>query len=340
MNTASLELNDAQLAAYLESVVSEFKGPLTSKKFKGGQSNPTYLLETSTHQYVLRRKPPGKLLASAHAVDREFRVLKALYGTSVPVARALHLCSDESIIGSMFYVMEFVDGQVFWNPAFPEYTNKQRADYFNKTIQTLASIHSVDVNQVGLSDYGKPGNYFSRQVSRWSEQYNASLTHDIPAMNQLMLELPKRCFQDDSAVSLVHGDFRLDNLCFQKNEPNVLAVFDWELSTLGHPLADVGYFCMALRLPQNPQLPGLKGIDRGSLGIPTEQELLARYSELTGKQIPDDWGFVLAFSFFRLAAIAQGVAKRASQGNASSEHAKQAGQMTQLLAQMGVGCLG
>lgn len=330
------ELPNNTLAAYLEQHIADFRGPLSSTKFKGGQSNPTYLLEAASGRYVLRRKPPGALLASAHAVDREFRVLQALHGSPVPVAKAFHLCADENVIGSMFYVMEYIEGQVLWDPSLPDCTPEQRGVIFNALIKTLAAIHSVSVAHVGLADYGKPGNYFERQLSRWSKQYRDSETHTIAAMDALIEQLPVRCPDDDGSVSLVHGDYRIDNLMFNQQGTQVLAVVDWELSTLGHPLADLGYFCMALRLPRNPALPGLAGLNRGELGIPDESQLLARYAELTGRAIPKDWGFVLAFSFFRLAAIAQGVAKRAQQGNASSEQAQQAGQMVALLAGLGV----
>jgi aminoglycoside phosphotransferase (APT) family kinase protein len=327
-----LSLPEAELAAYLEAQLPGFRGPLRSSKFKGGQSNPTYLIEADSGRYVLRRKPPGALLASAHAVDREFRVLQALHGGAVPVAAPLHLCRDEAVIGSMFYLMEFVDGRIHWDPSLPGMEPAQRAAHFRAIVETLAALHSVDVGAVGLSDFGKPGNYFARQLSRWSEQYGASRTRDIPAMDALIEKLPARCPADDGVVALTHGDYRIDNLMFAPEGARVAAVVDWELSTLGHPLADLGYFCMALRLPRNPALPGLAGIDRAALGIPSEAELLAQYAALTGRAITDDWNIVLAFSYFRLAAIAQGVAKRAEQGNASSEQAMQAGAMTELLA--------
>ncbi|KFN43431.1 phosphotransferase family protein [Arenimonas oryziterrae] len=340
MTSDRLALPDTALAAYLEQHVAGFRGPLTSSKFKGGQSNPTYLIEAASGKYVLRRKPPGQLLASAHAVDREFRVLEALRGSAVPVAAPLHLCRDENVIGSMFYLMQFVDGRIFWDPSLPEVAVGDRAAYFDAIIATLAALHTVDPAAVGLGDYGKPGNYFARQIARWSEQYRASETQPIPAMEALIERLPARCPADDGRVALAHGDFRIDNLMFDPATPRVIAIVDWELSTLGHPLADLGYFCMALRLPRNPALPGLGGLDRAALGIPDEATILARYTELTGQAMPADWPFVLAFSFFRLAAIAQGVAKRAQQGNASSEQAMQAGQMTALLAQLGLKVLG
>lgn len=339
MNT-TLDLDDEILAIYLEKHLEGFRGPLTSKKFKGGQSNPTYLLEAQSGNYVLRRKPFGKLLASAHAVDREFRVLTGLHGSKVPVAKPYHLCKDDTIIGSMFYLMEFIDGDIFWDPSFPDFAPAQRGKYYDAILQTMASLHSINIESVDLGDYGKPGNYFSRQIARWSDQYRAAETDDIDAMNNLIEELPLRCPDDDGSVALVHGDFRIDNLMFTRNKAEISAIVDWELSTLGHPLADLGYFCMALRLPRNPALPGLAGLNREELGIPSEKKILQRYSELTGREIPEDWPFVLAFSFFRLAAIAQGVAKRAQQGNASSEQAMQAGQMTALLAKMGLKVLG
>lgn len=332
-------LDEAALSVALEANVPGFRGPLTATKFKGGQSNPTYRLDAASGPLVLRRKPPGVLLASAHAVDREFRVLQALQGR-VPVATPRWLCTDDAVIGSMFYVMDFVDGRVEWDPALPDHTPEQRTAHFESIIDTLAAIHAVDVPAAGLADFGKPGNYFARQIARWSEQYAQSRTRDIAAMDTLIAELPKRCPADDGVVALVHGDFRIDNLMWAKDAPRVLAVMDWELATLGHPLADLGYFCMALRLPRNPALPGLAGLDRAALGIPSEPELLAHYAATTGRAIPADWHFVLAFSFFRLAAIAQGVAKRAEQGNASSEQARQAGQMVDLLAASGTKVLG
>ena len=338
--TTSLDLPVEALSAYLEAQLPGFRGPLTATKFKGGQSNPTYLVEAASGRYVLRRKPPGQLLPSAHAVDREFRVLQALHGTAVPVAQPLHLCADESIIGSMFYLMSFVDGRIFWDPSLPDLAPAQRGELYRAIIDAMAALHTVEPATVGLADYGKPGGYFERQLKRWGEQYRASETRPIADMDQLIARLPARCPADDGSVALAHGDFRIDNLMFHPSEPRVIAIVDWELSTLGHPLADLGYFCMALRLPRNPALPGLAGLERAALGIPDEAELLARYSELTGRPIPADWPFVLAFSFFRLAAIAQGVAKRAEQGNASSDQAVQAGRMTGMLATLGLDALG
>jgi aminoglycoside phosphotransferase (APT) family kinase protein len=337
--THPLDLPAETLAAYLEAQIAGFRGPLTATKFKGGQSNPTYRIDAASGRYVLRRKPPGPLLPSAHAVDREYRVLQALHGTAVPVARPLHLCTDDTIVGTMFYLMEYVDGRIFWDPSLPELDAPARGAVYDAIVDALAALHAVDPASVGLGDYGKPGNYFARQLTRWSEQYRASETRPIPAMEALIAALPARCPEDDGTVALVHGDYRIDNLMFHPAEPRVLAIVDWELSTLGHPLADLGYFCMALRLPRNPALPGLAGLDRAALGIPDEAALLERYARASGRAIPADWPFVLAFSFFRLAAIAQGVAKRVELGNASSEQAVQAGRMVEMLAEMGVGVL-
>lgn len=334
MSGERFALDEAALAAALEAHLPGFRGPLKATKFEGGQSNPTYRLDAASGTYVLRRKPPGALLASAHAVDREYHVLTALQGR-VPVARPLWLCTDDSVIDSMFYVMDFVDGRVEWDPSLPRHTPEQRSTHYHAIIDTLAAIHGIDVAAAGLVDFGKPGNYFARQIARWSEQYAQSRTRDIPAMDALVTELPRRCPPDDGRVALVHGDFRLDNLMWAKDAPRVLAVMDWELATLGHPLADLGYLAMALRLPRNPALPGLAGLDRAALGIPSEAELLERYAARTGQALPQDWGFVLAFSYFRLAAIAQGVARRAEQGNASNARAAEAGRMVDLLAEAG-----
>jgi aminoglycoside phosphotransferase (APT) family kinase protein len=291
-------------------------------------------------RYVMRRKPPGVLLPSAHAVDREYRVLRALHGSAVPVAAPLALCEDEAVIGSMFYVMEHVPGRVFWDPALPELAPHERTAVHEALVDTLVALHRIDPAAVGLADYGKPGNYFARQIARWGQQYRASETTPIPDMDALIIALEARCPADDGAVALVHGDFRIDNVMFDADGFGVRAVVDWELSTLGHPLADLGYLCMALRLPRNPALPGLAGVDRAALGIPSEAAMLARYAAGTGRAVEADWPFVLAFSFFRLAAIAQGVAKRAEQGNASSARAREAGAMTALLARMGREALG
>jgi aminoglycoside phosphotransferase (APT) family kinase protein len=330
-----IALPEQTLAAYLEANVTGFRGPLTATKFKGGQSNPTYLIEAASGRYVLRRKPPGKLLASAHAVDREFRVLRALRGSAVPVAQPLHLCADDAVIGSMFYLMGYVPGHVFWDPALPDLAAELRAAHFNAAVDALAAIARLDVAGVGLADYGKSGNYFSRQVSRWTEQYRSSETERLDAMEALIGALPGGVPADDGRVALVHGDFRIDNLIWNHDTPRIAAIVDWELSTLGHPFADIAYFSMALRLPRNPVLPGLAGSDRAALGIPEEGALVERFAAATGLDPLPHWNFLLAFQFFRLAAIAQGVLKRALQGNASNEQALAAGRMTRTIATLG-----
>lgn len=334
MSTDVQHLNTEALTPYLEAEIEGFRGPIKATKFSGGQSNPTFLLEAASGKYVLRRQPPGQLLKSAHAVDREFRVLKALANTPVPVARAIHLCENKDIIGSMFYIMSFEDGQIFWNPALPEVDQSNRVGYFQELVRILAELHKVDVNAVGLGDYGKPGNYFERQINMWTSQYRASQTDKLPAMEALLAWLPANCPADDGQISLVHGDFRLDNIMFDKGQPQGRAVLDWELSTLGNPLADLAYFCMCLRLPGKGLIPGLAGLNRAELGIPDEDHIVALYCKLRGIEGISNWTFYLAFSFFRLAAIAQGVLKRALDGNAASDKAMAVGKMTEPLAQM------
>jgi len=333
------QLDDKKLAAYLQSHATDFNnidfsGGIKLAKFDDGQSNPTYKLETATAQYVLRKQPPGKLLKSAHAVDREFRILKALEDTDVPVAKVYHLCEDTEVIGSMFYVMEFVEGRVFWDASLPEIDNKEeRKVMYEEINRVLAAIHSVDLKKHKLEDYGKPGNYFERQLSRWTKQYRLSETRTIPEMNQLIEWLEKNLPEDDGSVSIVHGDYRFDNVIFHPTEPRIIAVLDWELSTLGHPLADVSYQCMQLRLPPVfGKAKGLLGVDRDSLGIPNEEEFVAFYSKLMGlKDIPN-FAFYLAFSFFRLGAIVQGVLKRAEEGNASNKQALELNELMDPLA--------
>lgn len=335
-NLNPVEQLDVQvLAEYLAKHLPDFKGPVSASKFTGGQSNPTFKLQTPTQTYVLRRQPPGKLLRSAHAVDREFKVIAALQGSEVPVARVHHLCKDPSVIGSLFYIMEYVEGRVFWDSSLPEIPNNvQRGQMYQQMLEVLVALHCVDINKAGLSDYGRAGNYFERQFSRWSQQYQLSETHVIPEMKALIQWLEQHLPADDGRVSLVHGDYRMDNLMFHRSEPRILAVLDWELSTLGHPFADLAYQCMQLRLPENVgKATGLGGIDRAALGIPSEQEYVAAYCQLMGIDKIANWKFYLAFSFFRLAAIAQGVAKRAQDGNASNKQALAVGAMVQPLAQ-------
>ena len=329
-------LNEALLASYLEANIEEFKGPLTASKFAGGQSNPTFKIDAASGSYVLRRQPPGKLLKSAHAVDREYRVLAALADTDVPVAKVYHLCDDPDVIGSMFYIMEFCDGNVHWASSLEDMSsNQQRAKMYDEMSRVMAAIHSVDLEKVGLSDYGRPGNYFQRQYDRWSAQYKASELKPIPEMDQVIEWLGNNIPEDDGKVSLVHGDYRLDNLMFSADNERVIAVLDWELSTLGHPYADLAYQCMGMRLPSGNgpgASSGLLGVDIQALGIPSEQEYIDSYCQRMGIDKLDNWNFYLAFSFFRLAAIAQGVAKRAANGNASSKAAGGIATMVQPIA--------
>jgi len=332
-------LDTARLAAYLQASISGFKGPLTAQKFAGGQSNPTFLLESRLGKYVLRRKPQGQVLKSAHAVDREFRVISALAATEVPVAKAIHLCSDDEVIGSTFYLMSYVPGRIFWDAALPELHPEQRPAIYDAMNRTLCALHSVNVDAVGLGDYGKPGNYFERQISMWTRQYQLSETESIPAMNFMLEWLPANTPPDDGRVCLIHGDFRIDNMIFHPVEAEVSALIDWELSTLGHPMADLAYHCMSMRLPDLSDMKGLGGKDRTELNIPSEEDFIARYCERTGLAGIEHWPFYLAFSYFRLAAIVQGVMKRALEGNASSQKALEVGKMARPLAEMAVAVL-
>ncbi|MYM64420.1 phosphotransferase [Pseudomaricurvus sp. HS19] len=333
------ELDVPLLGRYLESHVAGFHGLQSATKFSGGQSNPTFLLQADSGSYVLRRQPPGQLLRSAHAVDREFRVLQTLAPTEVPVARVWHLCEDPGVIGSMFYLMSYEQGDIFWDPALPDVPPAERAGYYREMIRILAAIHSVDVSRVGLADFGRPGNYFQRQLERWQQQYRAAETGNKPAMEQLMQWLQAHCPEDDGTVALVHGDFRLDNVIFHHGEARGQAVLDWELSTLGHPLADLAYFCMCLRLPPSQHGAGLGGLDRQGLGIPAESEIVAHYCKLRGIDTIEHWHFYLAFSFFRLASIVQGVYKRALAGNASNKNALEIGRLVDVLADMALGVI-
>ena len=332
----------AALDAYLRQHLAGYSGPLAVEQFKGGQSNPTYKLTTPGRIYVMRAKPGpvAKLLPSAHAIEREFQVMKALSGTDVPVARMELLCEDESVIGRAFYIMEFVAGRVLWDPALPGYTPEQRAAIFDEMNRVIAALHQVDVNAIGLAGYGKPGNYFERQIGRWSKQYQASITEPIEEMDRLIEWLPAHIqdsARDENQVSIVHGDYRLDNIIFHPNEPRAIAVLDWELSTLGHPLADFSYHCMTWHIPPG-MFRGVAGLDLAELGIPTERDYVRRYCERTGRADPDavqaDWNFYLAYNLFRLAAILQGVAKRVEAGTASSAQAREAAKGARPLAQL------
>ena len=334
--SAQFHFDAQRLSRYLENNIDGFKGPLVATKIAGGQSNPTFIINAASGLYGLRCKPQGQLLKSAHAVDREYKVMAALANTDVPVANVYHLCEDDSIIGSMFYVMEYVDGRVMWDPALPQQTPSDRAAIYAEMNRVLVALHSVDINAAGLSDYGRPGNYYERQVNRWCKQYRAAETETIAEMERLMGWLPANMPKDDGIVSLVHGDFRLDNMMFELNGTQVLALVDWELSTLGHPYADLAYQCMQLRMATGGIMPGLGGIDRCAMGIPSEQEYVAMYCQRMGIKAITDWDFYLAFSFFRFAAILQGVKKRALDGNASSENASQLGELVKPLAVMAI----
>ena len=324
------------LEDYMRSHVEGFSGPLTVRQFRGGQSNPTYLLTTDSARYVMRRKPPGKLLKSAHAVDREFRVISALYAADFPVPRPYVLCEDEEIVGTMFYIMEFADGRIFWDLDLPECEPDERAAIYDAANGVIATLHGFDVARLGLADFGKPGNYFARQISRWSKQYRASEAAAIAEMDRLIEWLPENIPEDDS-VAVVHGDYRLDNMVFHPTEPRVLAVLDWELSTIGHPLGDFTYHLMAWQMPEiGIGSTGLAGKDLAALGIPSVEDYVAAYCRRTGRTdgIPNR-DFYAAYNFFRLAAILQGIAGRVRDGTAASVHAERAGSAVQPLASLG-----
>ncbi len=331
------------LQAHLEQHLEGFRGPLSVEQFKGGQSNPTFKLLTPGAAYVMRCKPGpvAKLLPSAHAIEREFTVMRALRGSGVPVPDMLLLCEDESIIGRAFYVMEFVQGRVLWDQTLPGMAPAERGAIYDEMNRVIAALHTVDVQAAGLAGYGKPGNYFERQIGRWSKQYVASITEPIEAMDRLMEWLPAHMpasAKDESQVSVVHGDYRLDNLVFHPSEPRILAVLDWELSTLGHPLADFSYHCMSWHIAPG-QFRGIGGCDLAALGIPDERAYVKRYCERTGRPDPDavmaDWNFYLAYNLFRMAGILQGIAKRVVDGTASSAQATSAGAGARPLADMG-----
>ena len=324
------------LAAWLALHVDGFAGPLTLEQFAGGQSNPTFKLITPSRTYVMRAKPgpSAKLLPSAHAVEREYRVMHALAGTDVPVAQMLALCEDESVTGRAFYVMEFVEGRVLWDQSLPGVTPAERGAIYDEMNRVIAALHSVDVAAVGLADYGRPGNYFARQIGRWSKQYLASETEPIEAMTRLIDWLPQHMPEETGArVSIVHGDYRLDNLIFHPSEPRVLAVLDWELSTLGDPLADFAYHCMAWHVDP-AQFRGIAGLDWAALGIPDEAHYMERYCTRTGFKIHGDWNFYLAYNMFRIAAILQGIMKRVVDGTAASAQALDAGRRARPMAEL------
>jgi len=306
------------------------------EQFKGGQSNPTYRISAASgKKYVLRRKPPGKLLPSAHAVDREYRVISALHPTGFPVARPHALCEDESVIGTAFYVMDCVEGRVLWDQALPGMTRAERAAIWDELNRVIAWLHSIDYRSVGLEGFGKPGNYIERQIARWSRQYQASETEPIEAMNNLIAWLPKN-IPPETGTAVVHGDFRLDNVIYHAAEPRILAVLDWELSTLGDPLADFAYHCMSWHIPPG-EFRGVSGLDLKRLGIPEEAEYVAKYCQRTGRGAIDasHWDFYLAYNLFRIAAILQGIMKRVVDGTAASAHARDAGMRARPMAELG-----
>ena len=328
--------DEGALAAWMTAHVADFAGPLTVEQFKGGQSNPTYKLLTPRQNYVLRRKPPGKLLPSAHAVDREYKVITALGTTGFPVARTFGLCTDEGVIGTMFYIMDCVDGRIVWDGSFPDVPTPARRAYFDAMCDTLAALHTTDPAAIGLGDFGKPGNYFARQIARWSRQYvedEAAGRED--AMDRLVDWLPQHIPPGDE-TAIVHGDFRCDNMIFHPAEPRVLAVLDWELSTLGHPLADFSYHLMMYRMPPTGTV-GLVGQDLAALNIPTEAEYIARYCRATHRdpaEVAANMDFYVAYNMFRLAAILHGIRGRVVRGTAASAHAKAASETVRPLAEL------
>ncbi len=340
MNANTQTLDEAAVAAYLKENLPGFSGPMDVSKFQTGQSNPTFLLKTPAKSYVLRRKPPGVLLKSAHAVDREFRVQKALENTDVPVSKMHLLCEDDAVIGSMFYIMDFMPGRNFNEPAMPDLTPAERGGVIDDMNRVLAALHEVDIDAVGLSDYGPEGNYFERQVGRWSKQYRASETQKNPSMDKLMDALVEAQPEDDGQRTLVHGDYRLDNMIFDANGTECLAVLDWELSTIGHPFADLAAVIMQWQLPAGAEGRGMAGLDRAALGLPSDADFIAQYCERRGLKGIDNFGYYLGFCFFRMAAIIQGVLKRGLEGNASNpERAMKLGEFVPVFAQHGLDAL-
>lgn len=325
----------ARLNAYLSAHVPGFDGIQELSRFEGGQSNPTYRLSTRTRDYVLRTKPAptADLLPSAHAIDREYRVMSALGKAGMPVPETYVYCEDEEIIGRQFYLMDFVAGRIFWEQALPSLPASERTAIYDEMNRVIAALHGIDPAAAGLADFGRPGNYFSRQIARWTKQYRASQTETLPAMERLIGWLPENIPEGDEAC-VVHGDFRLDNLVFHPTEPKVIAILDWELATLGHPLADFSYHCLGYHIAPH-QFRGIAGLDLPALGIPSEQEYIAMYCERTGRNRIDDWEYYIAYNLFRLAAILQGIARRAQDGTAASAEAARVGSQARTLAELG-----
>ena len=315
-----LKIDSANLQSWIDEYVPNAGKIKAIEQFKGGQSNPTYKIITESKNLVLRRKPPGKLLPSAHAVDREYKVITALYETDVPVPKTYGLCEDDDVAGTAFFVMDFLDGDLFWDPMIPSMTNRDRTEIYKNKNKTLAKLHSVDYKKIGLEDYGKPGNYVARQVSRWSKQYRASETDNIEAMNNLIDWLPKN-IPDDDETTIVHGDYRLDNMILKNNE--VIGILDWELSTLGHPIADFSYHCLSWRT----QEAFWDQAKLKELGIPSEREYMEMYCENSGKDLSKNWEFYMAFNMFKIAGILQGILGRVRDGTAASKHAEERGNM-------------
>lgn len=325
------DIDVEKLGAWLRGRLPRWEGAITLQPLAGGQSNPTYLVRAGEERYVLRRKPFGDLLPSAHAIEREFRVMQALADTAVPVPRMHLLCEDTSVIGSSFYVMDFIEGRVFWDPSLPGMAQEQRAAIYDELNRVISALHAIDPAAVGLSDFGRPGQYLRRQVDRWTRQYRASETERIEPMERLIAWLPAH-LPDSEASTLVHGDFRIDNVIFHPVEPRVVAVLDWELSTLGHPLADFAYHCMAWRVTPD-EFRGLRGHDLRALGIPDEQAYAQAYCRRTGRAALPDWDYYLVFNMFRMAAILQGILSRAVNGNAASAEAVRTGQRARPMAE-------
>lgn len=336
MNTDTEQSQLLALNEWISQHAPQLGKTLSLRKFDAGQSNPSFLLTCQHQHVVLRRKPAGELLASAHAVDREYRLISALCDTAVPVPKAIALCADNNVIGSMFYLMSYEPGDILWDPALPEISHDKRCDYYYSLVGTLAKLHDVDYQALGLQDFGKPGNYYARQLGRWSSQYEASATSTIKTMDQLIQWLSDNMPDDDGQSCIIHGDYRLDNVIFHAGEPRIRAVLDWELATLGHPMADLAYYLMALRLPRTGEIKGLQNENLQALGIPDENSLIDHYCAVRGITRPAYIQFYLAFSFFRLAAILQGVYKRGLDGNASSGRAVRMGKLVEPLASMGL----
>ncbi|MGH8324627.1 MAG: phosphotransferase family protein, partial [Steroidobacteraceae bacterium] len=315
------QFDTARLREYMRANIEGYSGNLEVEQFKGGQSNPTYRLAAGGRRYVLRRKPPGKLLPSAHAVEREFRVIQALHRVGFPVARPYALCEDDGVIGTAFYIMDCVEGRVLWDQALPGMDRAQRRAIWEELNRVIALLHTIDYRATGLEGFGKEGSYLERQITRWSKQYRASETGRIETMDNLIAWLPQNIPSGDE-TTIVHGDYRLDNAIFHPNEPRILAVLDWELSTLGHPLADFAYHCMSWHIPPG-KFRGIEGLPHEQLGIPTEQRYIEMYCNRTGRGgiDPSTWDFYMAYNLFRIAAITQGIAKRVLDGTAASAHA-------------------